>query len=417
MKHLFVRALLSVCVSFSAGLNVAVSSDEKIDDRESTHAGRLPTSGFSDLCLLLNRKVHPAVEAIDLLLNDIRRPYDIDSWRSYVTEASEYIYQMDNRTKWQPLLHSSPRIYFLSPLRPFSLIEVEAEFGRFLRRLQFPGKLAFHCVEGVDVQKIPHSPFSRFGVLQVAGQFNFLTSQQPERTPIPGYLDDDTQGSRASLNFLSLLLVRDYLFGKPEVQRSLQPLFAHLPSDAYSWGHLKPAAIPEGQRPEFIKHLQENIGSLNIFAEWSDRPEFGGEDESLLQVFTAAPSFQAEGVSEPSGFEYQVSDLLVPVQYRAVAQLAVVKSLGLHGRLPLHLTLVGQGGLNNPESVMMKAFQAVFDVAKSYPIDVFVHAGNSKDVAMIRRNLPEGARVDSMTAAEFFSGSFPVSSKSAIKKE
>ena len=57
-----------------------------------------------------------------------------------------------------------------------------------------------------------------------------------------------------------------------------------------------------------------------------------------------------------------------------MAQLAALRSLipGTH-RVPLHLTLVGQGVFKNPPSVLQNALRVVLDIVQFYNVDVYIH--------------------------------------------
>ena len=50
-----------------------------------------------------------------------------------------------------------------------------------------------------------------------------------------------------------------------------------------------------------------------------------------------------------------ICKMLVTAQYRAVAQIAAMRSVTTSESVSLHLTLVGQGAFNNPENVMKEA--------------------------------------------------------------
>lgn len=243
------------------------------------------------------------------------------------------------------------------------------------------GVSRFMIVVGVDAKLLPESKLANNAVLQVASQFNFLESKTTKYTAITEYSHDVTQGPQASIGSLAALILRDMRFK----DRDPQTIFSDT-ADAYEGGYFMPYRLDGQQQSDFLNHLDKNINSLRVLAQWG-LPELGSAP--LLQVFNAAPSFQDDGNVIPTPLQTQICTKLVVSQYRATAQIAALRSLVAGTRVPLHLTLVGQGAFKNPGSVLHGALEAVFDAVNGFNVDVYIHCFNiKKDVLNLRTNLP-----------------------------
>jgi hypothetical protein len=102
-----------------------------------------------------------------------------------------------------------------------------------------------------------------------------------------------------------------------------------------------------------------------------------------MQVFTAAPSFQ--GTAPPTPLETEISKLLVVSQYKAVAELAVIRANAGGPPVPLHLTLVGQGSFANDPGIMGAALKVVSDTVKGHNVQVVYQLYNTADAAKLVR--------------------------------
>ena len=159
-------------------------------------------------------------------------------------------------------------------------------------------------------------------------------------------------------------------------------------------------AAGEGEQKYMLAMLQKNIGSLSVLAQWG-LPDVGGFE--LLQVFTAAPSYQGRASPDTGSPGEKICNLLVSEQYAAVAKIAAMRSVVSSARVPLHLTLVGQGAFNNPPSVMKAAFDAVYCAVKAYDVDVYFHGFSAADVGKIRAALPQKlVDIELMSRDRFF---------------
>lgn len=306
-----------------------------------------------------------------------KRPYNV--WKEYVNQASlAFEWIKDSIRKF-------PRAFTVGEINDLYMSRKTSE-----QRNGFP---TFKVVVGVDAKLLPASQLAKNAVLQVASQFNFLESKTPDYMAITEYYNDATQGPQASMGSLAALIVRDAGFREKDPQTIFETV---KDAGVYKGGYLMPTKLesPE-QKSALLTHLRTNIKDLRILAQWG-LPELGASP--LLQVFTAAPSFQEEKGDdeavrealkpEQGSTDEQICTLLVTFQYRAVAQIAALRSSAV-ARIPLHLTLVGQGAFNNPGCAMKSALQAVHDAVKGFNVDVYIHCFNmDNDVINLRMNLP-----------------------------
>ena len=305
-----------------------------------------------------------------------KRPYN--SWKDYVCTALLAFEWIKNS------IHKFPR--------SFTVGEINDLYMSLKTSKQGNRSSKFNVVVGVDAKLLPASKLAKNAVLQVASQFNFLESKTPEYTDITEYYNDATQGPQASIGSLAALILRDAAFK----DRDPQTIFGTA-KDVYKGGYLMPSKLDEPeQNSALLTHLRTNIKDLRILAQWG-LPELGAAP--LLQVFTAAPSFQEEEGDDEDlrvalkpaqgSTDEEICTLLVTSQYRAVAQIAALRSLAAQERIPLHLTLVGQGAFNNPGCAVKSALQAVYDVVDGFDVDVYIHCFNMEnDVVNLRMNLP-----------------------------
>lgn len=257
------------------------------------------------------------------------------------------------------------------------LSTVEEQYAKLPKN---SGTHTVKAVQGVDAKMFPLSRYAKNAIQQVASQFNFLESTGPNYMPLIGYVSDKTQGPQASIGALEALVKRDYAVREKELGR--QPLFGALPANIYKGGYLMLYNMEGNSQKSFLDYLKPRIGELRILAQEST-PEFA--TEPMIQVFTAAPSFQGAFVPLLGSTEEAVCKVIVSRQYRTTAQLAAIRSQETGKPVNLHLTLVGQGAFNNPESVMIDAFKEVFDIVKGFNVNVFIHGYSSVDIEKIKR--------------------------------
>jgi len=317
--------------------------------------------------------VSKSVKRIDALLKTLRKKYDLsngetDQWRLYLKEACETFQS------------SIPRNSLREPL-PLSIACIKLNYEQMILRRRSSSNnvtASFCIVKGVDALILPKSPLAHDAIVQVASQFNFLESENEYHNNIQNYINDRTQGPRASLGVLSALLLRDACFRSSDQNSAF---FSGI--DCYKSGYFMPYKLSnQQQQKNILNGLRRKIDELNILAQWGI-PDTGGSIP-LMQVFTAAPSYQ--GNREPPQYSdgHRLCTLLVEAQYRAIAQIAVLRSMHIHKPVPLHLTLVGQGVFNNPQSVMKSAFKAVYDTVEGFNVKVYFHGFSEPDVMKIK---------------------------------
>lgn len=259
----------------------------------------------------------------------------------------------------------------------WSLAEIESAFNEAIKGLASGPAAAlptFTLVKGISVSYLHEYPLGRDSVVQLASQFNFLESPSTHRVPVSDYLSDPTQGPRGSMEAAAAALHRTAAELRGRLPNALFDVLEGDVSLFYRNGYLEPRKLaPEGLKTVNAL-VKKNLQRMTILPQWV-RCEATGAVQ--LQVFAAAPSFQGQPQPGIGSLEAQLCDTLVTAQYRAIAQLAVIRSIKSGATVPLHLTLVGQGVFNNPPSVLKNAFVEVAKVVKSFPnVKVFIHAYN-----------------------------------------
>jgi hypothetical protein len=348
--------------------------------------------------LMLSGVVHPNVMRIERALCSLPQRSrallaegDSDEWRKYVQESIELV-------KRRGLLDGIRKAPVL-----FQVKVIGDKYNQFNRNRRTIGanRATFQIVQGVSALLLPSSKFARNAVLQVASQFNFLESVTYNYSSVDQYLNDHTQGPQASLGSLAALIVRDHAFKDHDPQdHYFKMITTYCSRKCYVGGYFMPYVASENEQKYMLAMLQRNINSLSVLAQWG-LPDVGAYE--LLQVFTAAPSYQGNASPEPESFGDQICTLLVSEQYAAVAKIAAMRSVVSSERVPLHLTLVGQGAFNNPPSVMKAAFEAVYSTVRFYDVDVYFHGYSEADVGKIRRGLPGHLNdIELMSAETFF---------------
>jgi hypothetical protein len=315
-------------------------------------------------------------------------------WKIYVEKAVKIIYTELNVFSRYNNQSFSPKSFSIAEIN--NKINSERLFTLRLAHLRSPRResATFHIVQGVDALILSSSDkYAENSIIQVASQFNFLESKTENYTGIEKYIEDQTQGPRASLGSLAALMIRDFYFRDKDNNADF-----FIFSGCYSGGYFMPYLKNKTEQNRIYRALKTNIGNLRILAQWGipykGRPP-------LLQIFTAAPSYQDSRTPDPGSVGEKICQLLVEAQYRAVAQIAVMRSLVLGGRVNLHLTLVGQGAFNNPETVLKSALKAVHKTVACYNVDVYIHGYGDNDVKKISRNLPLD-NINTITKDEFF---------------
>jgi hypothetical protein len=257
----------------------------------------------------------------------------------------------------------------------WNLASIDQAFNEAIKRAPSAAKMqvpTFTLVKGLSINYLHEYPWGKDSIVQLASQFNFLESPSTNKIPVSAYLTDSTQGPQGSIEAAAAALHRTSAEAAGKLPHALSGVFEGDSSAYYRNGYFEPGKLSTKARGEVLAIVRKNLGKLTILPQWV-RCEASGTIQ--LQVFTAAPSFQGGQRPEEDSLEAQLCDTLVTAQYRAIAQLAVIRSIETGDVVPLHLTLAGQGAFNNPPSVMKSALTQVASVVKGRSgVRVFIHA-------------------------------------------
>lgn len=230
----------------------------------------------------------------------------------------------------------------------------------------------FVMVFGFNVNYLPDVPLGNNAIVQLASQFNYLESPGSKAISVSGYLGDFTQGPQGVIEALAATLYRDAM---ANLTKKLQhALINILPANAenyYSDGYLEVAKASIGGDMNALNNaIEANIKNLRILPQWVMTE---GSGATVLQVFSAAPSFQGYAEPAPKSLEAKVCIDLVSAQYEAIGKVAVIRAIISGQEVPLHLTLVGQKSFRNPAIVMTESFKRIARVVKGYKVKIYVH--------------------------------------------
>ena len=237
-------------------------------------------------------------------------------------------------------------------------------------------------------------------IVQVASQFNALESPVNLFYPVMFWIQDLSQGPRAAVQAVASAKHREsaYLKGKlPDMLTNLINEFEgkeniKFPDYFYKEGYLQ---LFVGEPKDNLKNFKDNmenfkdnlkkfseflkgnIGNLGFNAQWT---LCGPQGKRQFQVFSAAPSFQNYAIdwnkdegkdkNEIKQVYREICETLVVAQYKAIAQVACIRSVLTGKRQTLVLTSVGQGFFGNPPSVLEKAKEVVTKEVEGYNVDV-----------------------------------------------
>jgi hypothetical protein len=178
-----------------------------------------------------------------------------------------------------------------------------------------------------------------------------------------------------------------------------QPIFKDI--TWYKNGYLEPWKAKEQDLSEKLERIKNDIGTLKILAQES-RPEFG--KGLCTQVFSAAPSYQGAVIPQANSPGDELCEVLVVEQYKAIAKLAVIKSISDPSkRVNLHLTSVGQSAFKNNPRLYPIFMKAAWDIVKPFNVDMFVHAYTDEKPALdILKKADIGIAEVIMKAQQFY---------------
>lgn len=228
-------------------------------------------------------------------------------------------------------------------------------------------------VKGVGVNYLYDDPaLIEGGFAQLASQYNYLESVGPFKTPVSGYLSDWTQGPQGCLEAAAASLHRAAAEEAGLLPHALVDVVPEQHGHYLKHGYLELAKLGQDEKQALHSYLKARLGKLRILAQ----PVVAEVSKTrFFQVLASAPSWQGYARPEEGSVEAEIAELLIVAQYRAVAQLAVIRAATTGQRVPVHLTLVGQGAYNNPRSVMKEAIREVARTVTGYPlVEVYVQS-------------------------------------------
>jgi hypothetical protein len=250
-----------------------------------------------------------------------------------------------------------------------------------------------YIVKGVNPYSLcgtKNDQFFHHAVCQIESNFDFLT----KGNSLPRSL------RLAESNPIALLVRNTYL-AKQERDlgiNNLQPVFNPVLDDHV--GFLAGGILTI--QPHNIATLEQivlddnTIKNLNICTQES----LSIYDTLVTLVFNAAPSFAGIITPQPGSRERRISQKLITLQYKALGQIAAVKSVLKKDHVTLHVTLLGQGTYNNPPDVLREGFATLLDAVKGFNVSIFIHGANDEECDLIRESLGS-AESRYLTAEEF----------------
>lgn len=264
----------------------------------------------------------------------------------------------------------------LAPPQPFSVGTIGSLYQPKTPAAGAQAQIGFRVGLSINDLHLEENGRGR-AVVQLASQFDYQESQTTQDASVESYRIDLTQGPQGSIEAGAAALHRKAAKDAGQLPHALEKCISKsLLDKCYINGYLNLKNLSEKDQKQLLDELKENIHNLQILPQRAICERSGGEQ---LQVFTAAPSFQ--GTPKPTPLETEICKLLVVEQYKALAQLAVIRGSEGGAPVPLHLTLVGQGSFANDPSIMGEALKAVAEVVKGQNVQVTYQFYDSRDIA------------------------------------
>lgn len=244
-----------------------------------------------------------------------------------------------------------------------------------------------------------HKTAADGAIVQVASQYNCLESVSTDFSPVRNWYYDNTQGPMACLQAVAATKHREAaaLQGKlPDAIKDLLDNCTVSPSwyscksvsitDKYPFlyqnGYFQATEVGKNSLSdlrELANYIKDNKGQLGFNSQWV---KCEGTGKKQLHVFNAAPSFQYDWDLDwdDENDEYiqlyeEICKDLVAEQYRAIAQVAAIKSAASGKQVELHLCQVGQGAFYNTLKTMPEALKAVKEELEGFNVKVYLHEG------------------------------------------
>lgn len=291
------------------------------------------------------------------------------------------------------------------PIEKFTLDEINNCKANLKGEKAHDGEPEFVIVRGQNALRLYNfdkESGQDTSIVQIASQYNALESTSDEPSSVKYWIDDHTQGPYASLQSVFAAKHRESAHLKGKLPDAIEPLLQNCKLDndttkqsilekydsLYNNGYLKLLEIGSiDDLKELRSFLSENIGSLGLLSQWV---RCGTSDIKQLQVFTAAPSFQGyltksywkESFDNNPKFKLvqqilrEICETIVVNEYKALAQIAAIRSRETGKTVPLHLTMIGQEVFNNPPETIEKALKEVKKELKGTDVKVYLHGYN-----------------------------------------
>lgn len=286
------------------------------------------------------------------------------------------------------------------PIEKFTLAQIDCCKSNLENNNNKTNKPEFILVRGqdamhlYDMDKNDKNP----SIVQIASQFNALESVSDEPSAVKYWIYDHTQGPRASLQSILACKHRESAHLKNKLPDAIKDLLEKCKlkngksilekyRNLYKNGYLKLFKIMSNEDLEILKNfLAENIGDLNFLSQWVICNE---NNVKQLHVFSAAPSFQGDISKSYWTHNFnnstenlrrqllkEISKIIVVSEYKALAQVAAIRSQITGKQASLHLTLVGQGAFNNSPEIVKEALMEIKKELKGANVKVYLHGYN-----------------------------------------
>lgn len=284
------------------------------------------------------------------------------------------------------------------PIIPFTFGQIDLESKLNKSKKDSSKSPNFVLKEGVDALDL-HKQFNGINVVQVASQFNALESTSAKISPVKDWIEDHTQGPRASLQSVCAAKHREAASLQKKLPDALQELldkciledgskilekYNNKSINLYENGYLQLFVIKDENDLRTLRNfLNKNINEVKFLSQWVKCERTGSKQ---LQVFNAGPSFQSpcpkpdwNKTDSSTKLLKEICEIIVSNGYKAIAQVAAIMSKQIDTPISLHLTLVGQGAFQNPPEVIKSAIKKVKEELKGTNVNVFLHGYSSSD--------------------------------------
>ena len=360
-----------------------------------------------------NERISDNIISLNNLLNQIRRDYEIDKFNDFYCHISRNLLvsskrQLDNSVEPTALEKKLDELVDKGdlPIKQFTLSQIDSLYKIKTKNYVSLSKAVFVKKTGCDALELYKSA-SDGAIVQAASQYNALESMGPYFSPVYDWKRDGTQGPRACLQVVVATKHRESAYLKNKLPDAIFNILnsckiSGVPitekyKAVYEHGYLQLYNINDTNDLLQLKnHIDNNIGNFDLNAQWV----ICENGSKQFQLFLAAPSFQGayqnwSKTDERTNCFREICRILVVPQYKASAQIAVIKSILQGKQSELHLTGIGQSSFGNPPEIVTDCLNIVYDIVKNYDVKVIVHEYHKDAWAQNIRDshLPEGLKL------------------------